>query len=423
LNSPSTHDPGEKTHRPEGANVDSDSPETVSGAGNIVLPEYVLLVGSKIMHRRDFLLGSIGVGTAAPGGDCAAAPSNEPIRAALRQTVGGREKVAGTVAVVIDEDGMSRVSYGNSGVSGVTMDAQTVFEIGSITKVMTALLLADMEARAEVTVDDPVAKYLPSSVTVRERGRPITLLDLATYTSGLPKLPGNLPANWWANPNPFVSYSVDNLYEFVSGYTPQYEPGTHFEYSSLGFGLLGIALARRAGKSYQELLIERICRPLGISHTRIDLSAEMQKHLVQPHGLDLKPTPLWEFSPALRGAGSVRGSVADVALFLKTCMGLMNSPLRGPLARLLETRRPTNLAGTDAGLGWFTSSDGKEEIAWKSGLTGGCNSFIGFSTKRRCGALILSNFVWQPLDVGTTAMGMKLISPKFDPGDLQSLYQ
>jgi hypothetical protein len=109
-------------------------------------------------------------------------------------------------------------------------------------------------------------------------------------------------------------------------------------------------------------------------------------------------------------------------VLLKACMGLAHAPLSGSLARLLETRRPTNLAGTEAGLGWFISSDGKEEIAWKSGLTGGFNTFIGLSIQRRRGALVLSNFVWQPLDVGTTAMGMKLIRPGFDPGDLKSLY-
>jgi CubicO group peptidase (beta-lactamase class C family) len=365
-------------------------------------------------------LGSIGAGIASLGG-CSAAPAPEPIRAAIKQTVGARDKVAGTVAVVIDEGGTSRVTCGSSGVPKVALDALTVFEIGSITKVMTALMLADMAARGEVAVDDPVAKYLPPSVTLRERGRPITLLDLATYSSGLPKWPGDLPPNWWANPNPLADYSVDKLYDFVSGHVPKYEPGTHFEYSSLGFGLLGIALARRAGKSYEELLIERVCDPLGLTHTRVTLSADMQKHLAQAHDLDLRPTPLWDFLPALQGAGAVRANVNDVTVFLKACMGL-HAPLGGSLARLLETRRPTILAGTDAGLGWFISSDGKEEIAWKSGLTGGFNTFIGFSTQRRRGALVLSNFVWQPLDVGTTAMGMKLITPGFDPGDLKSLY-
>jgi D-alanyl-D-alanine-carboxypeptidase/D-alanyl-D-alanine-endopeptidase len=375
-----------------------------------------------MLNRRDYLLGSIDAGIVALGGDCIAAPGTEPIRAALKQTVGTHDKVAGTVAVVIDEGGTSRVAYGSSGIPNVALDPHTVFEIGSITKVLTALMLADMAARGEVAIDDPVAKYLPPSLTLHERGRPITLLDLATYNAGLPRLPGNLPPAWWANPNPFADYTVDKLFDFVSNYMPKYGPATHFVYSSLGFGLLGVALARRAGKSYQELLIERVCDPLGLAHTRITLSADTQRHLAQAHDLSLKPTPLWDFLPALQGAGAVRASVNDVTVFLKACMGLVHAPLRGSLARLLKTRRPTNLAGTDAALGWFISSDGKEEIAWKSGLTGGSNSFIGFSTQRRRGALVLSNFVWQPLDVGTTAMGMKMIKADFDPGDLGSLY-
>lgn len=374
------------------------------------------------MHRREFLWSTIGAGVVALSSDCLAEPATESIRVALEQSVGSRNKVAGTVAVVIDEHGTSTVAYGSSGIPSVALDAHTVFEIGSITKVLTALLLTDMAARGEVALDDPVAKYLPPSVTLHERGRAITLRDLASYSSGLPKLPGNFPPNWWINPNPFADYSVDKLYEFLSGCVPDYAPETHFEYSSLGFGLLGHALARGAGKSYEELLIERISEPLGLTDLRITLSPEMRKHLVQPHDLTLKPTPLWDFAEALKGAGAARASVRDMTAFLKACMGLGHSSLTGPFAQLLQTRHPTNLAGTDAALGWFISSNGKEEIAWKSGLTGGCNSFIGFSTKRRSGALVLSNFVWQPIDVGTTKMGMKMISPGFDPGDLTTLY-
>lgn len=111
-----------------------------------------------------------------------------------------------------------------------------------------------------------------------------------------------------------------------------------------------------------------------------------------------------------------------MTVFLKACMGVVHTPLSGPLARLLEMRRPTNVPGTSAGLGWFISSREQEEIAWKTGLSNGFNSFIGFSTRRPRGALVVSNFFWQPLDVGTTYMGMKLIDPGFDPGDLTPLY-
>lgn len=368
-----------------------------------------------MLHRRGFLLGSAGIVTF--GG--AAAPAMEPVRAALRRTVGTHEKIVGMIAVVIDEGGTRMTSYGNSGVPNLALDGNTVFEMMSNTKVLTSLLLADMAARGEVAFDDPVTKYIP--LNLHEQGRPITLLDLATYTSGLPNMPGNLPPNWFALPNPMVDYTEAKLFEFLASYVPKYEPGTHYEYANLGFGLLGIALARRAGKSYEDLLIERVCVPLGLTHTRIALTDDMQQHLVQGRDLNLNPTHIWDW-PGMPGAGCVRSTANDLTVFLKACMGLVHTPLSRPLARMLETQRPTSLPGTNAGLGWFVTSDEGGQIVWKSGLSGGCNTFIGFSPKKRRGAIVLSNFLWQPIDAGTIAMGVKLINPSFRPVDFNALY-
>jgi serine-type D-Ala-D-Ala carboxypeptidase/endopeptidase len=373
------------------------------------------------VHRREFLLSSIGAGIVALGGDCFAEPVRDPTRAVLQQAVGTRDKVAGMIAVVVNEAGTRTTSYGSSGMPNLAVDRDSVFEIMSITKVLTSLLLADMVARGEVAFDDPVARYLPPSVTLHEKGRPIALIDLATYTSGLPNMPGNLPPDWYANPNPMADYTEAKLYEFLSSYVPKYEPGTHYEYANLSFGLLGIALAHRAGKSYEELLVERVCSPLGLTHTRITLTGELRRHLVQGHDLDLKPTQLWDW-PAMPGAGYVRSTANDLTVFLKACMGLTQSLLSAPMGRLLETRKATPLVGTDVAMGWFISSDGKDEIAWKSGLSAGCNTFIGFSTKRRRGAVLLSNFLWQPIDAGTINMGIKMINPDFHWVDFHALY-
>ena len=103
-------------------------------------------------------------------------------------------------------------------------------------------------------------------------------------------------------------------------------------------------------------------------------------------------------------------------------MGLTHTPLSGPLARMLETRRPTSLPGTDAGLGWYITADEGGQIVWKSGLSGGCNTFIGFSTRSRRGAIVLSNFLWRPIDAGTINLGMKFIDPDFQPVDFGALY-
>jgi CubicO group peptidase (beta-lactamase class C family) len=373
-----------------------------------------------MMDRREFLLGSIGAGfAAAHGGGFATAQDTESIRAMLKQPVGVNEKVIGMVAVTVDERGTRKAIFGSSGVPGLNLGSDTVFEIASITKVLTSLLLADMVQRREVAFDDPVAKYLPASLTLHQRGRPITLLDLAAYTSGLPIMPGNMPPKWWTLPNPMVDYTEGKLYEFLSSYVPEYEPGIRYEYANLGFGLLGVALARRAGKSYEELMIERVCNPLGLSHMRITLSDDMRRHLVQPHDLELKPTPLWGMQ-ALAGGGAFRSNAKDLTVFLKACMGLKQTPLSKAMARLIETRTPTRLAGTEAALGWFITSAKDEEFVWKTGGSGGCNSFIGFSTRNRRGAIVLSNFIWS--NQGTINLGMKLIDPDHQSIDFAAFF-
>jgi CubicO group peptidase (beta-lactamase class C family) len=368
-----------------------------------------------MLRRREFLRASVGAGVVVFGQLCEAAPTQESIREFLKLAVGTGEKVTGRVAVVVDEGGTSTASFGNSDAPGVAMDRNTVFEIGSIMKVLTALMLADMAAHGEVAFDDPVGKYLPPSVTLHERDRPITLLDLATYCSGLPNMPGNLPPRWWASPNPFADYTTEKLYAFLSGYVPEYGPGTHYQYANLGFALLGIALARRAGTSYEELLLRRVCDPLGLNHTRTTITGGMHRHLAQGHNPEnLKRTPLWDHS-GLPEMGGLLSTASDMTVILKACMGLKRTPLSASFARLLETRRPTSAAGTDVGLGWFISSNKTEEIVWKSGLTGGFSSFIGFSTRSRRGVILLSNGGY------TAGAGLKLINPDFEPGDLDPI--
>jgi len=371
------------------------------------------------MITRRCLLGSMGALTLAR--PAMAATGMEPVRAALQQAVGARADVAGMVAVIIDETGSQMVSHGSSGVPGLALDGEAVFEIMSNTKVLTSLLLAEMAGRGEVGLEDPVTQYLPSSLKLPQLGGPIRLVDLATYTSGLPNMPDNLPRNWWALPNPLADYTQDQFFSFLSHYTPKYAPGTHYEYANAGFGLLGIALARRAGMTYEELLIERVCAPLGMAHTRINLSDDMRRHLVQGHDLAMKPTQLWDFT-ALPGAGYARSTANDLTVFIKACLGLVQTPLSAPLALMRKVQRPTPLSGTNAGMGWYITQDRNDQIVWKSGLSAGCNTFIGYAPRRRRGVVLLANFLSRPIDAGLIAMGVKLVSPDFAPVDFDALY-
>jgi serine-type D-Ala-D-Ala carboxypeptidase/endopeptidase len=323
----------------------------------------------------------------------------------------------GIVAVVSDAAGSRLFSAGRPGTpDNRPLDGDTVFEIGSITKVLTALILADMVERGEVAMTDPVAKYLPTSVKIPDyQGKPITLLDLATYTSGLPNMPSNFEPK--DRLNPYADYTDDRLYAFLSGYTLKYEPGTHYEYANLGFGVLGHALARRADKSYEALVVERICDPLGLRSTCITLTEDMRSRLAQGHDWGLEPTPLWD-NPTLAAAGAVRSTANDLTVFLEACLGHRQTPLEPALRRLLETRRPTGVFGHETGHGWFISSNHGDKIAWKSGLTGGFGTFIGFSTKSRRGSITLSNAA--PYAFG--ALGMNLINPDFRPTGIRALF-
>ena len=333
--------------------------------------------------RRAFMLGAL---TAWFAGLRAYAdePPDAAIQAILQKWVGKDRDSTGMVAVLSDSTGSRLFTYGASGAAdNRKLDGDTVFEIASITKLLTALILAAMVERGEVAMSDPVAKYLPPSVKVPAyEGQPITLLDLATYTSGLPIYPDN-----YSGPN----YTVDEFYAFLSGYTLKYRPGTHYEYANAGFGLLGHALARRADKSYEALLVERVCDPLGLRSTRIVPTADMRSRLAQGHDRNLVPTPPSERIPTLAGADAAKSTVNDLTVLLEACLGRRQTPLAPAVRRLLETRRPTGLPGHEVGLGWFITSDGSEEIAWKSGVNRGFNAFIGFSMSRHRGSIALSN--------------------------------
>ena len=192
------------------------------------------------------------------------APSDAEIRQILVNRIDKEKQGVGIVIGVIDAKGQRVVAYGSLEKGNKQpLDGDTLFEIGSITKVFTSLLLADMAQRGEVRLDDPISKYVPATAKIPERGgKKITLVDLATHTSGLPRMPANFNPKDPANP--YIDYTDDQLYAFLSSYELTRDVGIKFVYSNLGFGLLGQGLARRNGTDYEALVETRICEPLGI---------------------------------------------------------------------------------------------------------------------------------------------------------------
>jgi CubicO group peptidase (beta-lactamase class C family) len=330
-------------------------------------------------------------------------PSNGEIREILVKRVDQQKHAVGIVAGVIEPDGRRVVAYGKLANGGPrTLDGDTIFEIGSITKVFTSLLLADMVSRKEVTLDDPAAKYLSENVKMPERsGKPITLLDLSTHSSGLPPLPSNFKSK---DPrNLYADYSVDDLYQFLSGYTLPRDPGSEFEYSNLGAGLLGHVLACRAGTDYESLIRSRITQPLSMPDTGITLSSSMTQRMATGHTAMLAPTANWDL-PTLAGAGALRSSANDMLTFLEAFLGYKESPLAPPMKAMLEVRRPAGQ--TTISLGWLIISADGREIVWHNGGTGGFRSFVGYNPKERVGIVVLSNAG------GVDDIGLHLLNPK-----------
>lgn len=351
-----------------------------------------------MIPRRDFLLGAIASSVVATGLRADFLPDDN-IRNILRDHIEDARQSLGIVACSFDSDREKTVTYGRSGAGNARpLDGDTVFEIGSITKVFTALLLAEMTTRGEVGLDDPVAKYLPDNVKMPGRnGKQITLLDLATYRSGLPRLPDGIAND---GDNPYASYTVEQLYAFLSNHVLRFDPGRHYEYANLGFGLLGHVLALRARTAYEDLVVSRICAPLGLADTRISLTASMRERLAQGHLSNLQKASNWDFL-ALAGAGALRSTANDLVKFMKaTCLTAAGAPLQPAIELSLKMRRPTSAQNTKVGLGWFFMNSNGDEIVYKEGMTGGYASFAGFSKSLRSGAIVLSNAANSVNDVG-----------------------
>ncbi|HSD31271.1 MAG TPA: serine hydrolase [Gemmatimonadales bacterium] len=318
-------------------------------------------------------------------------PSDSAVRAILTDRLPG-QRGGGFVVGLLDADGARRVVQ-------VGAPADGVFEIGSITKVFTAAILADMVARGQVRLDDPVARLLPAAVKVPSRnGRQITLLDLATQSSGLPRLPTNFAPRDSANP--YADYGDRQLYDFLSAYELTRDPGATYEYSNLGMGLLGHALARKAGMSYERLVTRCVLGPLGMTETAITLSPALRARLLPGHGDTGQVVANWDLT-ALAGAGALRSTMRDMLTFLAANV----DSSRGPLARPLhETHISRHAAGSPTmtiGLAWhILARPGGGSIVWHNGGTGGYRSFAGFDPARGVGVVLLTNSVVGADDIG-----------------------
>lgn len=317
-------------------------------------------------------------------------PSDEDILAILEQRVVDERQGVGLVVGVVEPEGARVISYGTLGVHDpLPVDGDTLFEIGSVAKIFTTLLLADAVERGEVRLDQPVAELLPEGVTMPERdGRAITLLDLATYRSGLPRLPDNFdPADL---DDPYADYTADDLYAFLSSYELERDIDEAYEYSNLGVGLLGHVLALNAGELYETLLRERVLEPLEMNDTVLAVPEELAGRYATGHDGELNPVSDWQWD-VLEGAGALRSTANDLTKLLSALMGYSETGLADAIALATQPHAEVGDGVTAMGLGWHITPLGDDEMVWHNGGTSGARAFVGFLREAGVGVVALSN--------------------------------
>jgi CubicO group peptidase (beta-lactamase class C family) len=249
-----------------------------------------------------------------------------------------------------------------------------------------------------------VRKYLPSGVNVAQRdGRVITLEHLATHTSGLPRLPANLLPQIAESPgNPYAKYTVEQLCEAIGSASLATTPGTHYAYSNFGFGLLGHVLALRANMSYEDLIVKKICEPLGMHETRITIAPGDRVRFAQGHTAAGKPASPWDLG-TVAGGGGLRSTVGDMLRFLSAQLEPRRTPLTAALEMTHVPRHDIDGPRQQIALGWHRKTT--SGVFWHNGETGGYHSFIALQKDSKIGVVILSNTASGAVD----ELGWKLI--------------
>ncbi len=343
---------------------------------------------------------------------CRPAPAAAPDAQKIIDERVGNGLAAGLVVGIVRDGNRQFYSAGTLR-AGETekLDENTIFEIGSISKVFTTLLLAQMVEQGQLKLSDPAQKYLPSAVKMPSKnGTQITLEHLATHTSGLPRMPSNFNP---ADPqNPYADYTVQQMYDFLAGYTLVQEIGGEASYSNLGMGFLGHVLALQTGKSYEELIIARICKPLGMNSTNTKPRDRDASRVATGHQ-GRTPVSAWDI-PTLAGAGDINSTAGDMLIFCAANLGSPETPLTSTMRSCHGARVDSADPQLKVGLGWHIWKKHGSDITWHNGGTGGFAAFIGFRTDTNEGVVVLSNSAYRGVD----QIGLHLLNSEYELAEM-----
>lgn len=306
------------------------------------------------------------------------------------------------VVGIIDQNGPQYYAFGAKTIGGRAVNEHTIYEIGSISKTFTGILLAQMAIDGQLKTGDAAQNYLPAAVKLPVRAdKQITLGHLSDHTSGLPRMPSNFAPQ---NPaNPYADYSVEHMYDFLNNYTLTRDIGSAMEYSNLAAGLLGHILALKSGMSYEELMVKKLALPLGMKATKITFDKPMKQNLAMGHS-NGEQVSNWDI-PTLAGAGAIRSSLHDMLIYIAANMGLHTSKLYPAMQLSHQVRHDKAGNGVRVGLGWIISKGAEGDIFWHNGGTGGYRTFCGFVRETGKGVVVLTNS-----DRGADDIGMRLLN-------------
>ena len=317
---------------------------------------------------------------------------------------------------IIDSSGVKFFNFGKTAKNGQEVDENTIYEIGSITKVFTGILLAQQVLEGNLKLEDEINNFLPDDIKVPVMGdTEITFGNLTDHTSGFPRMANNFsPSN---HQNPYADYTVDQMYEFISNYQAVRTVGSEYEYSNLAQGLLGHLLAMNKGRTYEDLMVQTIAYPLEMKDTRIELTQRMKENLALGHS-EGKVVENWDI-PTLAGAGAIRSSTSDMAKFISANLGYMNSSLMEAM-ELSHQIRHDKAGETSIAMAWHIMKGDMGDVICHGGGTGGYRTFIGFVKETGKGVVLLSNSSEGADDIGYYLLdsGSKLAEFKSDAVEL-----
>lgn len=354
-----------------------------------------------LLSRRRLALAAA-AGAALPSfarAQAVATPAAELLATRLKSTG------VGLVSVQVDGSKVDLAAGGNAA-PGKPMTTDALFEIGSITKTFTALLLADTVVAGKLKLDGAVEDALGGGLRLRDKDdQPVRWVDIATHRSGLPRLPDNMaPAS---QQDPYADYGEAKLREFLAGYKPKLARGSTFGYSNLGYGLLGYALGRVAGQDYDTLLTTRVLKPLGLDTAQLALTGRPDPtKLADGHAAEHQPVPHWHFD-VLAPCGALLMNGASLARYAQAAMGVFDHPLKDAFALSLKVHSES---GAPTGLGWLFGKAKGRSLANHDGGTFGFSTSLFLDPDHKRAAAVLSNAT-----VPVNDLALHLVEPSIPP--------